>query len=571
VELYKNLLKLKNKNKNINISKLKYEEVIDEIFKIENDILVTSLINKFPSEQKEIAKDMLTKSDTKSDTYYNIFLKISKKDNIEIFTKKISSYKDARSLYNAASIFSKDINNTIEYIENTLKGLDSKIVFKNDDTLIINVISNSDLIKLASDSAWCILKESTWLSYVKNGRKQFILLDYSRAEFDPMFKIGFTMNPDSTIHAAHDILDNEVDVKGILSKKGFDITLPNWAPTLMDVKNITSMDGITKLSDISNFIKYCSIDVLKLNVPKILDRFRYGIGVNGFKLTGPKDLIVKQIIKKLFSSLVVISDKDLEAVDKRFIEYYKSKTYSNYVNPKYMLVCKKSYEIIEHGMAIWSDQIVIDYSSNTNSIFKRDRDYSEFNIDNFYVDKRSLELLCNRYNLIYQNKDIINSNNLTSLINFYRVLIKLNYSLGNKNIDDSLKKYIPDNYKKTYIGLFQDTIDLKSTDYYDLSDSFPVEKIIKRDYPETNIYLPYYGKSSPEIEVCRLIKHLEGYKIMINIRKHNFTFLFNRMFKVLKTDDNNKYLREFCEVLKMFNMNRITGSKTIGNLTIKIP
>lgn len=203
-KLYKDILNLKSKNHNIDISKMKYEKVVDKIQSINNDLLVKGLINRFPLEQKEIAKSII--EDSKSN--YNLILQTSKKDNLDVFLSKVSRYKTEDELLNALKIFSKDsFNNREEIIEYVNKSKDSNIVFQNDEIMIVNILDIVDIQKLGSDTSWCILGAGFWKTYTKD-RYQFILYDFTKDHFNTEFKIGFTLNNDASIYAAHDILDN---------------------------------------------------------------------------------------------------------------------------------------------------------------------------------------------------------------------------------------------------------------------------------------------------------------------------------------------------------------------------
>jgi hypothetical protein len=89
--LYKDLLDLKTKQKNLDITNLKYEEVVDKVQDIRNDLSVNSLIQQFPSDQKAFAKELIKSN-------YNILLQASKKENISALVSKISRYKTKEEL-----------------------------------------------------------------------------------------------------------------------------------------------------------------------------------------------------------------------------------------------------------------------------------------------------------------------------------------------------------------------------------------------------------------------------------------------------------------------------------------
>ena len=130
--LYKDLMELKSKNNPLDITKLSYEKVTDKIISTNNNILVNGLLKQFPSEQRKLIGDNV-------DFYFNILLKVAKKDDLKAFISKISRYKNSSELENALKLFSKDSNNDREHVKSIIEGMESYIVFENDNIVIVSL------------------------------------------------------------------------------------------------------------------------------------------------------------------------------------------------------------------------------------------------------------------------------------------------------------------------------------------------------------------------------------------------------------------------------------------------
>ncbi len=569
VILYNKLLSLKSRSKNIDINDLKYEKVLDKIMMTENDISVNSLINRFPSEQKDIAKKMIMNGkEVSRNSYYNMFLKIANKENIEAFTSKISRYKDTNSLFNAASIFSKDSKNEVKNVKEKINSLKSEIVFEDENTLLVRVDSNADLKILASDASWCILSPSTWTTYVQKGRKQFMLLDYTKDEFDPKFKIGFTLNPNGSIYAAHDILDKSANsiLEPTLKERGITLT------GLMKVEPKTELTSSNSLESIKDFIGAADIDVVKKNTPKILDKLGYGKNKGGFTsydLTAGKLVVLSKLVVKLFGAVPVISKELIDAIDSRLYRYCCDNTTSTtvvktkFIRPDVMLVDSKTFDAIKFGLSIWTDSVIVSFSDNIRHIFKSGKDYSSFNDSNFSIDRESIILLSDRLNKIYNDKSF---DETVKCEGFYKSLVMLNYAIGRGESTpdhDKLIKYIPSYVYDSYIGLLEDDVDI-SKKYISLGyGDYPIEKIRKKDYPDSEIYIM---SNNVSIIVPRLLEHLKGYKLKICIKKDGFASILH---KILNSDD--VYLKTLSDTMKKFPARLRVGQMVEnGNLILEI-
>lgn len=219
---YKRLLELKRNGRPLNIQDMDYEKLVDKIQEENEDISIRRFINEFPSEQKKLLKQGFKQEKEKLKT---TILKIIKKD-ITPFISKISRYKTYDNLKQAMQIFAKDPINDREKVKEIAKQSKfAEIIYEKDNIMILYIASFSEIEKFASDTSWCILSKSMWDRYTSGGKKQFIIYDFTKPEFDPDMKIGVTLTPSGGIHAAHNILDKGATqkVKSLEIEYGFDM------------------------------------------------------------------------------------------------------------------------------------------------------------------------------------------------------------------------------------------------------------------------------------------------------------------------------------------------------------
>lgn len=453
--LYKKLLDLKSKNVNVNIQDLSYEKLLDKIEVDENTISINRLINQFPSEQKKLAKSLLDRDEHGEynyDKYFNIFLKASKKSNLEFLISKISRYKTKNDLKNALSIFCKDSKNDKESIKNTLKDMKSDIVYEDENTLIVHVDNIEDIKILGSDSSWCILQKSQWDSYTK-GRKQFILFDYTKELYDPLFKVGFTLNLDGTIHAAHDLLDKSYDkayLKQILDGKNI-IKSVYKQTDFRIVKNITTLKEWLSISSKDDIIKNLNNIMSKLVDSK-------NNAIKGF--TGPRMealiLLVKRISGEQFISFSSFDNYPLfrEILIKRTSET-KINKYSAIPGTFDFYSMSNSVFLEALQNNAWSDIDILNNSKNLHNIFKSyNMDFSEKDIFRFENDTITslYHNLCRIIDTlkVSKKKDIDNRNILIA----YAYLFNFKLSIDNRHFNDTSVNFAKDLFKHSRSSIF---------------------------------------------------------------------------------------------------------------------
>jgi hypothetical protein len=515
--LYNDLLNLRSKGKSIDISNLKYEAVIDKIQEEMNDLSINSFMKKLPSEQKALAKELLSSD-------YNLLLQVSKKENLNILLKKISRYKTKNELKNALNIFGKDPINSREKILEYAEGSNSThIIYQSEKLLIIRIDKIEDVQKLGSDTSWCILRKGNWNTYT-NGRWQYILYDFDRDELEPEFKIGFTLNKDLTIHAAHDVLDRSViELLNIIIQKNNinrnDLVYRKESEEIIVTKDtISNINSRTTLNTLAEYSESVSIELIPNLISKIID---LSTGVN---MVSKRAEILGKLINKFFSNKEFVTSEDLLNLDSRLLKVFEkvrnfySKTLKNkYVKsiPDFTLPAN----VIIASIDMWSDNDLVDYFS------KSDMDFIEIpgrHILNSADElgfrrgwtKEYINILSDKINELRNNVDWEKLNPFYKN-NFNKNYIILNYVAGNpEKVDNSTIKSLNNNSKMDLAFLIKEPIDLSESSYIRANqiNKWAMELIIKKDY---EIEVSLDGANAAE----RLANHLDGYKLKFKISK----------------------------------------------------
>lgn len=521
---YKNLLDLKRKGKTIDIEEYNYEGLTDKIIKEKNSIKINSIVSQFPSIQKSLIRELRKTSPYHTDLK---LLKLSEKENLNVFISKISRYKTNTELLNAIDVFLKSIDNEKSSIISKVEKLEgSEIVVDRDNILIVRVDKFEDLSHLASDCSWCILSKSNWNSYT-NRRKQFIFFDFNKDELDPSFKIGITLNMDGSVYASHDILDRNVSskIKDYLLSLGVDLK--------KDVLN----GGITKKIDLSKIKITGSISNAALN--KLL---------NSVEMSQVKEIINKLIGKKIsvtsnFSTLAnwinsymesignkFYTEEELEKEFKGFYDWYSYETgYDywplNFISKNKAEYSNSYYDKFKKGLNYWTDDVLL----NLNYNYQKER-FLEF-MKKIEEDKNEFDLIYDRLFGININKiKNIKTNEFDKFPQIYYLYLGLIWVKEKRSIltrkEKDLLDFITERLTSNFKSDFREKLGY-GIDLYHLSPKTKeeIKEVIKKDY--------YLYKIPENLELFYdTLEHLNGYDVKVRFTKDALT-KYSRLNNIL--------------------------------------
>jgi hypothetical protein len=584
VELYDKILDLKGRSTAIDISTLSYEKALDKIIELDNDLVVNSLLSKFPSLQKNLIKERITRGSTKfsfNSMIYNVLLKVAKKENVQTLISKISRYKDFNTLDSALKLFSKDPKNSKEQVKQLINDIKSDIVFENDNILVVKVDSLADINLLGPDTSWCILGSGQWNNYTRN-RLQYIVYDYTKDEFDPKFKIGFTLNKDGSVHAAHDILDGSAlgELRTVLNDNS--ITYKDLLPKaeVVDVAQIDSINSRTGTESIKLLIDSILVDdkeaISKL-ITKLFDVFGYmkkgRNGVTNRELTTTKKNILIKLINKYFIGVSVITTDSFKDLDERISKFAKD----SYMFNERFVDCTIGFNFgrfnnaaASYALDVCTDQIIVDSTFGIYDFIGNGTiDYMKPIPDEKLGKSREvLNKLCDRLNKIYKENKV----NFTYKNAFEFKMLFLNCILGREDDcpdKDLILSRVSAEKKGEFPGLFSKEIDLESTRlaFSNFSNKdYPIDLIEVKDYPVTKTYITDYGLLN---QIPKIIRHLKDKELMLNIRRDTFRDIIRRD-QSYKNKLDEEGLRVY-NLLKSFPARVYKDTyKTDGNLKVVV-
>lgn len=477
-DMYSRLNNLSKNQLSFDISKLTYEQVLDRLIIEENNLKVRKILNQFPSEQKNIIKKEI-ENDNKN---IQLILKMyDKKDRLNYFLSKVSSYKDFYSLKNAISLFIKDGKNDKESIKEFIdKSKDTKILIEKDNIMIVIINSYEDNLELASDTSWCILKRHMWDIYTR-GRYQYIIYDFSKDEFDPSFKIGLTLDKNGSIRAAHDMLDGGyvTQVNKLLSDNNIKINdlLPEIEKSNLSL-SISDITSKTLLRDLESL----KSSILITEYPDFIRKI-----IETSKDISPKRIeLILDLVKKYFKDVEFITRKDLNNIHPNLYDLIKYDLPRMYLDESSVdTIPNEGY--LKKGLEIWTDLAIINsdmdyYLLNSNGGLK-----SPWTME-------TLEILSNRYNDIYLNKkqELLKHEKSELILSKLEYFVLLTNSILNRtdkiNIDfDKIKNNTPIKKLKQHPSIFKVSLTLDDIRY--TSNIGDIQFIDKNSPRDVDVYI----------------------------------------------------------------------------------
>lgn len=239
---YERLLALRRANMRVDIDGMDtLEKIQDALEERERDLRVRQVLSQIPPAQKQwFSGGNMTKSDL-------TLLDGMSRVNSGPFMRKVSQYKDKGTMLRMAGVFMRTAGQPADREHfRGLAGGGLKIVHEDDRLLIFHTAKVADLLKVGGDTAWCIKNEGTFKSYTSEGRTQYVLIDFGKDRFDPLFKVGFTLGRGGGVVAyAHDVLDKTCipHLRDLLARSGVDpVALVNKTRTKVPPPDMTTAD-----------------------------------------------------------------------------------------------------------------------------------------------------------------------------------------------------------------------------------------------------------------------------------------------------------------------------------------
>ena len=309
--LYNQLLDLRNKNIVIDINNFNYEKLLDEIDNKYKDFKIKSVLKNIPPR--------INKNYTLSENDKNLFLSFYDFPNKDGFYRKISRYFNMNDLIDHMKVFLNSTNDTKETIIDKIKETKCKIVLDKENLLIVYVPTCEDLNILASDTLWCILRQSMFDSYTKNG-KQYIIYDFNQDEYSPLKKIGITIKYGNEVSACHDMLDNSVSWLNIF--KSYNLKVNDFINNQVDTELIFDISLFKKINSKINVKNICNIgySILHIEDDKLKDECIYRF-IELFQEKVSDSKFYDMDIRRLFTEIAIYHFKSTLIKDNELREF----------------------------------------------------------------------------------------------------------------------------------------------------------------------------------------------------------------------------------------------------------
>jgi len=564
-KLYQDLIDMKSKNVKIQINDKSYEEIIDAIQDGKTDIKINSFIKELPSTQKKLLKNELKESNLGArNRIINSILKILERPDKKYFFEKISRYKTINELKNAIETFSISFDNEKENIINTVKDLKSRIVYDENNILIILIHSYEDLKELAKDTLWCTVQSpALYRGYNKEGAKQFILLDYNSPKIDPKFKIGFNFT--TIISHAFDTLDKNSKsyISDLFAKYKIDMN-EIIGEELKEKKGDLSKIKLSSKTSKSDWFAVSNV----LNQKQLIDSINKIIGYRKskrFKIDVLKRLVERlEIYKKGY-----ITKKELSDINEDLPEFYQ-----HYINTS-SISSFASIDKLKRPLydKVFSDEVLVKYFNPSILPFKDNRS----GLHN--IDKDFYEFLFDYFQDIY-DKNIKVDDKLMGVkltANFERTLLILSKALNKEPQGDFKKNYneiiknenVIQQIRLNYQKLFDDLeLDLEKDFVLKKIENIDIDRIIKKDYTDFkySFRAPHIFRDQKIINTLeKILKHLDGYKLNFKMDKDFIRRIKNYDGEI--ENDKLKEVKEFFDNLRVLYKNKV---HQFGDLKIKV-
>lgn len=519
--LFNSLEDLKKKNIPINIDSYNnYESLLDDIDKKLNFHRFKLVINKFPKKQKDLVLSSIKNPENLSDKAL-AFIKLGEAENNEIFFRAISSYETFSDLYQSLESFlkSREKQYTREYVKSLLDD-DLILRYEDDRFIILETKTHPAICKVGDDTSWCIVRSSSqFASYTKDGRKQFVLIDYTKENFDKLYKIGFTLSVDNKILYAHDVMDGSVIsyIKDLLTSNEIEVESLN-------VKEIINIDLLKSLPFTKAVTYLEKLPLIENNqLGEVISEFSKKVRSSNFT-TGMR--VIQNLFKRCLH-VTFISEKDFDKYkdwfnQSRVADWKRVK--ESFIESRFVITPKPIHDIMEYPLEAhrlyhknWKFKIEDDEAISI-ILDKPNKEWCEILLH--YLDK--LE-------------------NLTGYQNLLKLYCKM--TLG-EEISKSIAKEIIDTVLKKSIQRYLKLMKIFRIKYNITQSMLSLTYHIDWNLVEKNpvkLIMPYY-RNSAKVNIL----DENGVDYFYEIESEQFLNLLKR--KTLKTKKQIEFTRNFSMV-----------------------
>lgn len=185
-----------------------FEDLDDEMNKIVSDHKLKKFAHSITSNKYHHLYNELS---------YNILRELSNNnfDNQKLqnfIGKKIASFKTSEDFNSTLQKILDDYNSfELEKIKDKVQNAGATIVLENDKKIIIK-IDDFEQSKILGSSSWCIVRHHQYFnSYTQEGNTQYFMYDFKKDPKDNLSIVGFTLDKEGKIYAAHKKDDSELE------------------------------------------------------------------------------------------------------------------------------------------------------------------------------------------------------------------------------------------------------------------------------------------------------------------------------------------------------------------------
>lgn len=224
-------------------------QLTQEIHQLSCQKRVDVVLNQFNTSQKKLLKAL--PKDSKIISSFSKFDQLSKAKQRN-FIRKVSTIEDVNEILNQLSFvvsnhFNWDKKSILDYLNN-VEGLNYEIVVEKENLLLLDVKDYDTIKRIGKTTNWCISKNKTyWRNYMnERDRKQYVLIDLGQKEDSENSIIGFTVQKNHGIVAAHSFTNKNM--------------LQNDSSNKYDNTKYTSIFKIVPPLDIYKILEHHSIE-----------------------------------------------------------------------------------------------------------------------------------------------------------------------------------------------------------------------------------------------------------------------------------------------------------------------